>query len=261
MADPLIPVNRLRARLGAGERGIGTMVAEFRQPAVMQLLANAGFDFVIIDCEHGPFGPESVADLSRAAVSCGVTPIVRVPACDYIPIAQALDAGAQGVMVPRIVGVEDAADAAAIATYPPEGRRGSALARGHTMFRGGDVSSAMAAMNAERLVVIQIETVPSLEACEQIAKLPGVDVLFVGPNDLSIAFGVPGQITHPLVEDAIERVAAACRAAGIWSAVQMNTVEGAVRWAPRVDLLSHSAEIAMLQAAGTAAVSAIRGAG
>src|SRR3954470_1746979 len=135
MADPQIPVNRLRARLGAGERGIGTMVAEIRQPAVMQLLANSGFDFVIIDCEHGPFGPEAVADLSRAAAACGITPIVRVPAGDYIPIAQALDAGGQGVMVPRIVGVEDAADATAIATYPPEGRRGSAMARGHTVFK------------------------------------------------------------------------------------------------------------------------------
>jgi 4-hydroxy-2-oxoheptanedioate aldolase len=261
MADPTIPANRLRARLGAGERGIGTMVAEFRQPAVMQLLGNAGFDFVIIDGEHGPFGPETVADLSRAAVAYGVTPIVRVPAGDYVPIAQALDAGAQGVMVPRIMGVDDAADAAAIATYPPAGRRGSAMSRGHTEFRGGDVASLMGAMNAERLVVIQIETPSSLEACEQIAALDGVDVLFVGPNDLSIALGVPGQLTHKLVEDAIERVAAACRAAGKWSAVQMNTVDGAARWAPHVDLLSHSAEIGMLQAAGTAAVSAIRTAG
>ena len=260
MADTLIPGNRLRARLAAGERGVGTMVAEFRQPAVMQLLANAGFDFAIIDCEHGPFGPETVADLARAGVACGVTPIVRVPACDYIPIAQALDAGAQGVMVPRIMGVEDAADAVAIATYPPAGRRGSALARGHTLFRGGDVSAAIAAMNAERLVVIQIETLPSLASCEHIAAVDGVDVLFVGPNDLSIALGVPGQLAHPLVEGAIERVAAACKAAGIWSAVQMNTVESAARWAPHVDLTSHSAEIGLLQAAGTAAVAAIRSA-
>ncbi len=236
------------------------MVAELRQPSVMQLLANAGFDFVIIDGEHGPFGPETVADLARAAVACGVTPIVRVPAGDYVPIAQALDAGAQGVMVPRIVGVDDAADAASIATYPPDGRRGSAMARGHTAFRGGDVAAAMATMNAERIVMIQIETLSSLEVCEQIAALPGVDVLFVGPNDLSIAMGVAGQITHSLVEDAIDRVAAACRAAGIWSAVQMNTVEGAVRWAPHVDLVSHSAEIGMLQAAATSAVAAVRAA-
>jgi 2-keto-3-deoxy-L-rhamnonate aldolase RhmA len=260
MTDALIPDNRLRARLRAGERGVGTMVAELRQPAVMQLLANAGFDFVIVDGEHGPFGPETVADLVRAAVACGVTPIVRVPGCDYTPIAQALDAGAQGVMVPRIMGVEDAAEAVAIATYPPEGRRGSAMGRGHTLWRGAEVSAAMAAMNASRIVMIQIETLGALEASEQIAALPGVDVLFVGPNDLSIALGVPGQLGHPLVVEAIERVAAACRAAGVWSAVQMNTVDSAVRWAPHVDLLSHAAETGLLQAAGTSAVSAIRAA-
>ena len=199
-------------------------------------------------------------DVVRVPLDRTTAPIVRVPACDYIPIAQALDAGAQGVMVPRIVGVEDAADAVAIATYPPAGRRGSALARGHTLFRGGDVSAAIAAMNTERLVVIQIETLPSLEACEQIAALDGVDVLFVGPNDLSIALGVPGELSHPLVEAAIERVAAACRVTGRWSALQMNTVESAVRWAPRVDIMSHSAEIGLLQTAATVAVAAVRSA-
>jgi len=260
MNAPLIPVNRLRDRLRAGERGIGTMVAEFRQPAVMQLLANCGFDFVIVDGEHGPFGPETVAYLVRAATAAGVTPIVRVPGCDYTPIAQARDAGAQGVMVPRIEGVADAADAAAIASYPPDGRRGSAMARGHTQFRGAEVSAAMAAMNASRIVMIQVETIGALESCEEIAALPGVDVLFVGPNDLSIALGVPGRLGDPLVVGAIERVAAACRAAWKWSAVQMNTVESAVRWAPHVDLLSHAAEVGLLQAAGTSAVGAIRSA-
>jgi 2-keto-3-deoxy-L-rhamnonate aldolase RhmA len=260
MSSPIVLQNALRARLAAGDRAIGTMVAEFRQSAVMRLLANAGFDFVIVDGEHGPFGPETTADLCRAALADGVTPIVRVPAADYVPIAQALDGGAQGVMVPRIRGVEDARDAAAIATYPPAGRRGSALGRGHTGFRSGDVAAAMAAMNAERIVMIQIETLSALEACEEIAALDGVDVLFVGPNDLSIALGVPGQLGHPLVEAAIERVAAACRATGRWSALQMNTVESAVRWAPRVDIMSHSAEIGMLQAAASAAVAAVRGA-
>jgi 2-dehydro-3-deoxyglucarate aldolase/4-hydroxy-2-oxoheptanedioate aldolase len=118
----------------------------------------------------------------------------------------------------------------------------------------------MTAMNASRIVMIQVETVGALESCEEIAALPGVDVLFVGPNDLSIALGVPGRLDEPLVVGAIERVAAACRAAGKWSAVQMNTVESAVRWAPQVDLLSHAAEVGLLQAAGTAAVGAIRNA-
>ena len=260
MTSAVLPSN-LRTRLESGQRAVGTMVAEFRQPSVMQLLANAGFDFAIIDAEHGAFGPETVADLARAGVAYGVTPIVRVPEGSYVPIAQALDAGAQGVMVPRVVSVAEAADIAAVATYPPEGRRGSAMGRGHTGFRGGDVVALMAAMNAMRLVVIQIETVPALEACEAIAAVPGVDVLFVGPNDLSIALGVPGQVEHPLVAAGIDRVAAACRAAGKWSAVQMNTVEQAARWAPRVDIMSHAAETGLLQAAGAAAVRAIRDAG
>jgi 2-keto-3-deoxy-L-rhamnonate aldolase RhmA len=237
------------------------MVAELRQPSVMQLLANAGFDFAIIDSEHGAFGPETIADLSRAGVAYGVTPIVRVPECSYVPIAQALDGGAQGVMVPRVASVAEAADAVAIATYPPVGRRGSAMGRGHTGFRPSPVVEAMAAMNAARLVVIQIETVPALEQCEAIAAVPGVDILFVGPNDLSIALGVPGELDHPLLVGAIERVADACRAAGKWSALQMNTVDSAVRWAPKVDLMSHSAEVGLLQAAGLAAVKAVRGAG
>jgi 4-hydroxy-2-oxoheptanedioate aldolase len=135
------------------------------------------------------------------------------------------------------------------------------MARGNTAFRPSPVVEAMAAMNAARLVVIQIETVPALEQCEAIAAVPGVDVLFVGPNDLSIALGVPGELGHELVVSAIERVAAACRAHGKWSAVQMNTVESAVQWAPKVDMLSHSAEVGLLQAAGSAAVKAIRTAG
>jgi 2-keto-3-deoxy-L-rhamnonate aldolase RhmA len=250
----------LRTLLESGQRAVGTMVAELRQPSVMQLLANAGFDFAIIDSEHGAFGPETIADLSRAGVAYGVTPIVRVPDCSYVPIAQALDGGAQGVMVPRVASVAEAADAVAIATYPPVGRRGSAMGRGHTAFRPSPVVEAMAAMNAARLVVIQIETVPALEQCEAIAAVPGVDILFVGPNDLSIALGVPGELDHPLLVAAIERVAAACRAAGKWSALQMNTVDSAVRWAPKVDLMSHSAEVGLLQAAGLAAADAVRAA-
>jgi 2-keto-3-deoxy-L-rhamnonate aldolase RhmA len=251
----------LRTLLESGQKAVGTMVAELRQPSVMQLLANAGFDFAIIDSEHGAFGPEAIADLSRAGVAYGVTPIVRVPDCSYVPIAQALDGGAQGVMVPRVASVAEAADAVAIATYPPVGRRGSAMGRGHTAFRPSPVVDAMAQMNAARLVVIQVETVPALEQCEAIAALPGVDILFVGPNDLSIALGVPGELDHPLLVSAIERVAAACKAAGKWSALQMNTVDSAVRWAPKVDLMSHSAEVGLLQAAGSAAVKAVRAAG
>lgn len=253
-----IPENAMRRRLAAGERAVGTMVAEFRQASVMQLLANAGMDFAIIDAEHGPFSVESIADLARAGVHAGVTPIVRVPELAYVPIATSLDAGAQGVMIPRVTGVDEAAEAVALVKYPPAGRRGTALSRGATRFRSGDLAATMAAANDETMVVIQIETVEALAAVDVIARTPGVDVLFVGPTDLSIALGVPGQTTSAAVEDAIEAVAAACRAAGVRSAVQMNDVGLAARWASRVDIISHSADAGFLQAAAAAAVAAIR---
>ncbi len=257
MSTSVIPENRLKRRLAAGGRAVGTMVAELRQPAVMQLLANAGFDFAIVDMEHGALGVETASDLCRAGVAYGVTPIVRVTALEYVPIAAALDGGAQGVMIPRVRTPEEAAEVVRIATYLPRGGRGSALGRAHTG-RGGDVRAVMDAADAERLVVIQIETREALARVDEIAAVPGVDVLFVGPNDLAIELGVPGPPSQPELVEAIERVAAAARAAGIWSAVQMNTVELAARFAPAVDLLSYSADASLLALAGAQGVAAVR---
>lgn len=102
MSTSIIPPNRIKQALQAGQAVAGTMVVEIRQPAVMQLLANAGFDFVIIDNEHGAFNLETIADLSRTAIYVGLTPLVRIPDLTYPYVAQTLDAGAQGIMAPRI---------------------------------------------------------------------------------------------------------------------------------------------------------------
>ena len=260
MTSPVVPPNTLRARLEAGERTICTLVGELRQPSVMQLLANAGYDAVIVDGEHGAFAAETIADLCRAASLLGVTPIVRVPGLAYEPIAQALDGGAQAVMVPRIEGAADAARAVAFAKYPPVGGRGCAFGRGQTRFRGGPIAETMAAANRESLVVIQIETVGALAEIDEIAALPGVDIAFVGPTDLSIALGVPGMVTSPTIIAAIERVAQSCRAAGKWSAVYSGDLESARGYAGSVDLVCHSNEASLLVGAGQAAIEAIRAA-
>ena len=102
MPNSIITPNLMKQALQNGQSVIGTMVAEIRQPSVMQLLKNAGFDVAIIDNEHGPFNIETIADLSRTARYVGLTPIVRVPDLAYPYIAQALDAGAQGIMLPRV---------------------------------------------------------------------------------------------------------------------------------------------------------------
>ncbi|MHB1328437.1 MAG: aldolase/citrate lyase family protein, partial [Gemmatimonadales bacterium] len=140
----IIPQNRLRERLASAPVAVGTMLAEIRQTAMVQALANAGFDWVLIDNEHGQFTTESVAELSRVARLVGVTPIVRVPALTYELLAQTMDAGAQGVMLPRIVSAEEVRFAVAAVKYPPEGRRGSAMGRAHTDFKAGNVVEMMA---------------------------------------------------------------------------------------------------------------------
>ena len=136
MTDSAVPPNRLRQKLAAGRTVIGTMLVEMRQPGIMTLLANAGFDFVLIDNEHGPFSVETIADLSRAARDNGVTPIVRIPELTYAHVAQSLDGGAQGIMLPRVTARAQVEECVRYIKYPPEGRRGAVLARGHVLLEG-----------------------------------------------------------------------------------------------------------------------------
>jgi 2-keto-3-deoxy-L-rhamnonate aldolase RhmA len=256
----IIAPNRLKEKLAAGQLVVGTMIAEIRQPAVMQALVNAGFDWAIIDNEHGVFSSETVADLSRVGRWLGLTPIVRVPVLSYEHIAQSLDGGAQGVMLPRVTTAEQVRAAVATVKYPPVGNRGSALGRGHTDFKSGDVGQMMADSNRETMVFVQIETREAVDAVDEIAAVPGVDVLLIGPNDLSIALGVTGRMRDPVLVAAIEKTIAACAKANRYPAIHTNDVALTAEWGRRgMRLVSISSELGFLQKAGKEAVDAIRG--
>ncbi len=255
----VIPPNLLKRKLAAGGSVVGTMLVEFRQASVMQVLANAGLDFVIIDTEHGPLGIETIADLSRAARAAGITPIVRVPDLQYAHVAPALDAGAQGIMLPRVTDPAQVHDVLQMMKYPPRGRRGAVLARGHTQFKGGSLADALAEGDAESMLVVQIETKPALDRAEEILGIRGVDVGFVGPTDLSVALGIPGRLGDPVIASAIERVTEICERHAIHVAVQMNDLPSAIAWAGRrIRLLSYSSEVSILGRAATDIAAAIR---
>lgn len=258
MSTPIIPVNRIKQALRDGKSVIGTMVAELRQPSVVQLLANAGFDFFMIDNEHGPFTIETIADLCRTAVHLGVTPIVRVPELTYAHIAQSLDSGAQGIMAPRISTPEQVREVVQMMKYPPIGMRGSALSRGYTRFKSGPVVEAMAAANEETLLIIQVETRGAVDNIEEIVSTPGVDVTLIGPNDLSIALGVPDQQDHPDMRAAIQKMIDACRRHGVYPAIHINDLKLAAYWAKQgMRLVSSSAEIGLLVKGGLEVTKAI----
>jgi len=258
--EAIVPQNRLRAKLAEGRTVVGTMLVEIRQPSVMDLLANAGLDFVLIDSEHGPFSIGTIADLSRAGRSAGVTPIVRIPELTYSHITQPLDAGAQGIMLPRVTGPEQIAFCLECMKYMPQGRRGVVLARGHTGFRAGPLTETLAAMNRETFLVVQIETAEAVSRLEELLAVPGVDAALVGPTDLSVALGVPGQMDHPTLVAAIERAVAACEAHGVVPAIHTNDVTMSAAWARRgMRMVSNNSEAGSLMAGVRQAVEAIRG--
>ena len=259
MTASIVAANRIRAQLEAGQTVIGTMLVEIRQPGVMTLLANAGFDFVLIDNEHGPFSIETIADLSRAARAAGITPIVRVPELSYAHVVQPLDAGAQGIMLPRVTSVEQVELCVSYMKYPPEGRRGAVLGRGHTGFRAGPLGETLAALNRESLLIIQIETAEAAQAVEALVAVRGVSAALIGPTDLSVALGVAGQMEHPTLVGAIERTMAACQARGVIPAIHTNDVAMTAAWARRgMRLVSINSEAGLLMAGARAAVERIR---
>ena len=247
----MINPNRLKQTLQHNQTAIGTMVAEIRQPVIMQLLANAGFNFVIIDNEHGGFTIETIADLSRAAMYVGLTPIVRVPDITYSYIAQTLDVGAQGLMIPRVTEAEQVRQVVQMMKFPPIGSRGNALSRGYTNFKSGNVIEAMATANQETMLIVQIETREAIENIQEIAAVPQVDALLIGPNDLSIALGTPGELNSAIMQQAMHTVIQSCQQHHLCPALHMNDVNLAAYWAKQgMRLLSSGAEIGLLVKAG-----------
>jgi len=255
-----VPPNRTRAKLAAGELCVGTMLVEIRQPGVMTMLGNAGFDFVLIDNEHGPFSVESIAELSRAARAEGVTPIVRIPELTYAHVAQSLDGGAQGIMLPRVTERSQVEECVRYLKYAPEGKRGAVLARGHTAFKVGPLVETLAAMNRETMLVVQVETKEAVDRLDGLLSVAGVDAALVGPTDLSLALGVGGQMEHPILVAAIEATIAACAKHKVVPAIHTNDVAMTAAWARRgMRLVSINSEVGLLTAAARGAVATIRG--
>ncbi|MDM8520725.1 aldolase/citrate lyase family protein [Anaerolineales bacterium HSG6] len=259
MTNTIIPPNRLKRAIHAGQHVVGTMLAEIRQPSVMQLLANAEFDFVIIDNEHGGFNVETLADLSRAAQYVGLTPIVRVPDLSYAHIAQTLDVGAQGIMIPRITSAQQVRDVVDMMKYPPMGIRGNASSRGYTNFKSGPVEDIMLTANEETILIVQIETREALDELEEIVNTPGVYAILVGPNDLSISLGIPGQYNSMMMQAAIHKVITVCQKHGVCPGIHMNNLDLATYWVKKgMQLISSGSEIGFLTKGGLDLTSTIR---
>jgi 2-keto-3-deoxy-L-rhamnonate aldolase RhmA len=212
MVDHPSFVPDVHPRIAAGQFALATWITML-DPAVPELIAEAGFDLLIVDGEHGPAATAELARILIATRSSGVPLLYRVGANEPIRIMHALDAGASGVVVPQIRTVADAERAVAWCRYPPVGLRGIAPRRASGYGRG--TAAYMAVANDLVTCCIQIETREALADLDAILAVPGIDTLLIGPNDLAASLGHIGELAHPEVEAAIRHIGERGRAAGV----------------------------------------------
>ena len=199
-----------RQRLIAGERLNGTLIS-LGSPEVAEVLAGLGFDWFFLDNEHSPLEALELQGIIRAA---GSTPcVVRVSHSAEVPIKKALDIGAAGIIAPMVNSAEQAAQVVSWAKYPPAGTRGVGIGRAHGY--GLKFQDYVQRANAEVAVIVQCEHIDAVNNIEAIVRVPGVDAVLIGPYDLSASMGRLGQVTHPEVVAAIDRVTAACRTVNV----------------------------------------------
>ena len=208
-------MNKFKEMIKCGERPVGTFV-DTCSSYVVECLGRCGFDYVIIDNEHSPLEAETSAELIKAAELCSMTALARVREISRPAILKLLDVGAKGLIVPNVNTIEDVEKLVSYCKYKPVGNRGFCPSRkdGWGKDLNMSVADTMKYFNDEVLLIPQCETVGALEHIEEIAAMEGVDGIFIGPFDLSISMGIPGEFSNPVFEDAIKRVLDACHNCG-----------------------------------------------
>lgn len=211
-----LPVNTFKRAIKAGRLQIG-LWSSLSSNISVEILAGAGFDWLLLDTEHAPNDLPMVYSQLQAAAGSAAHPIVRLPWNDPVIIKRYLDAGVQSLLLPMVQTAEEARQAVAATRYPPDGVRGFASASRASRF--GRVKNYYARAHEELCVLVQVETNLGLENLEAIASVKGIDGVFIGPGDLSAALGYLGQQGHPkvvkVIEEAIGRIKACGNAPGI----------------------------------------------
>ena len=240
-------INHVKTALAEGKVQLGTGFAQLRSQDVVRILAAAGFNWAFLDTEHGGFDLETIQDLCRIATYAGLSPIVRVPDLQYALIARALDCGAEGIIFPRVESPELLAKAVSWIKFPPVGVRGFGLTPLHVDHEKVGIPQMIEHMNANSLVVLQIETKLAVDIRDELLSVPGIDAVMVGPVDLSISLGVPGDFQHPLMVEAMEKIRDSCVAHGVAPGTQTRTLALAKFWKERgMRFLGCSSETGML---------------
>jgi 4-hydroxy-2-oxoheptanedioate aldolase len=219
--------SRVLQKLRAGDFVVTAGMNRVAEPWLAEVIGRIGFDVIWFDMEHRAFQNNQLDALSLACRATGIDLMVRVRKTGYTSPMQALEFGANGILVPHVMSVAEARQWVEWVRFPPLGRRGFDGAGADAEYALSDPKEYLATANDNVFLALQVEDRECVECVDEIAALPGVDLLFVGPGDLSISYGVPFEFDHPLVQAAIDRVANAAAKAGKWWAIPTGSPEQA----------------------------------
>ena len=240
-------VNATREKLARGETVLGCGLQSYRSVEIPRTFAAAGFDYVFIDMEHGTFDLETVHDMIRASADAGITPIVRVGELLYSLVARLLDAGAQGIILPRVEDPDLLREALSWMRFPPQGKRGYGINPTMLRYEAKTFPEVIDHVNRHTLSVVQFETRTAMERADETLSLPGLDIAMVGPADLSISLGIPGQFDNPLLVSTVEALIEKCNRHGVVPGIQTRGLAMSKFWAERgMRFIGTAAEHALL---------------
>ncbi|MBN1418559.1 MAG: 2,4-dihydroxyhept-2-ene-1,7-dioic acid aldolase [Planctomycetes bacterium] len=213
---------RTKAKLARGEPALGGWMM-IGHPAVAELMAGEGFDWIAVDMEHTAIDLGTFQTIAMALRGSPCDLLVRLPACDPVIAKRVLDLGAGGIIVPMVNTAEEAALAVSMARFPPAGIRGASFARATDY--GRDFDPYFAAHNERVLVVVMLEHIRAAEAADAILATPGIDAALIGPYDLSASMGIAGHVDRPEVLEAERRILEACRRAGVAPGIHVVPID------------------------------------
>jgi len=222
--------NPVKEALKAGKVQFGAGFWQLRSPEVARIYAAAGFHWTFIDTEHGGFDLETVQDICRVANQTSLCPLVRVADLQYPLVSRALDCGAQGIVFPRVESPEILAQAISWIKFPPVGVRGYGLTTMHANYEPLGFAEILEQTNRNTMVVMQVETQLAVDRRDELLSVPGIDAVLIGPADLSISLGVPGEFEHPKVVAAMEAVRDTCIAKGVAPGTHTRSMKLAKFW-------------------------------
>lgn len=251
--------NKVKQALAEGKTVVGTMITEMRTPEIARILAASGFDYIFVDMEHSAYTLENLTEIVRTGKAVDLTCLARVADPQYSLVARTLDSGAQGLLIPRVETRETVENIVRFAKYPPWGERGFGIRQVVGDYEKVSVKDRITEQNEDTMIIPQIERQRAIQNIETLVSVKGVDVALIGPQDLSISLGVPGEHRNQKMIDAIQKVVDACEKHGVAAGIHTPDLQDLLYWKDKgMRMLTYSTEANLLQSAASQAVAEIR---